>query len=221
MNYSMSCTYKVMEVPREQALVVASCIMHVENFKSSCSRVRVCLQLLTDLFCSTSNITPTFENCSGLPMLLPLILQIVLVGNLLNHSSCLEGVKELSHKEPSTSNTRGNLENLANVITGELLTGYYSDIQYTGAACDVIRYAKSYQLNVCTPSMDGSSFQVLANSTHTATYVYSDNSCATLSSTSIKPDALQICGKSFKTHSVTADHSSVTISSSAPLLSAA
>ena len=178
--------------------------------------------LLTDLFCSTtSTITPTFESCPVLPMLLSLILQIVLVGNLLNYSSCLEGVKEPCHEEPSTSNTRGNLENLANAITGELLTGYYSDIQYTDAACDAIRYAKSYQLNVCTPSMDGSSFQVLANSTHTATYVYSDNSCATLSSTSIKPDALQICGKSFKTHSVAADHSSVTITSSAPLLSAA
>jgi Hint module len=154
-------------------------------------------------------------------MWLSLILQIVLVGNLLNCSSCLEGVKELSLEETSTSNTRINLENAANAITGQLLAGYYSDILYTDATCDVIRYAKSYQLNVCTPSIDGNSFQVLANSTHTATYTYSDDSCAALSSTTIKPDALQICGKSFKTHSVTADHSSVTISSSAPLLSAA
>ena len=154
-------------------------------------------------------------------MLLSLILQIVLVGTLLNCSSCLEGVKELSLEETSTSNTRVNLGKAANAITGELLTGYYSDIQYTDATCDVIRYAKSYQLNVCTPSIDGNSFQVLANSTNTATYIYSDYSCATLSSTSIKPDALQICGKSFKTHSVTVDDSSVTISSSAPLLSAA
>jgi hypothetical protein len=154
-------------------------------------------------------------------MLLSLILQILLVGNLLNCSSCLEGVKELSLEGTSTSNTRVNLENAANAITGELLAGYYSDIQYTDATCDVVRYAMSYQLNVCTPSIDGNSFQVLANSTHTATYIYSDYSCATLCSTAIKPDALQICGKSFKTHSVTADHSSVIISSSAPLLSAA
>jgi hypothetical protein len=84
------------------------CIVHGENFKSSCSRVGVRLHLLTYLFCSTSTITSTFESCSVLPMLLPLILRIVLVGNLLNYSSCLEGAKELSHEELSTSNTRGS-----------------------------------------------------------------------------------------------------------------
>ena len=154
-------------------------------------------------------------------MLLSLILQILLVGSLLNCSSSLEDVKELSLEETSTSNTRVNPENAAYTITGELLAGYYSEIQYTDATCDVIRYAKSYQLNVCTPSIDGNSFQVLANSTHTATYIYSDYSCAALFGITITPDALQICGKYFKTNSVTADHSSVTISSSAPLLSGA
>ena len=151
-------------------------------------------------------------------MLLSTPLHMLLLGYLLSFSACCEGVTKLSDEEISTYSTSRNLTNTANVVTGELLTGYYLDIQYTDATCSNIRYAESYALNVCNPWIDGSSYQVFANSTHTATYTYSTISCTTLSGGFIESNALRVCGQNYKTFSVT--HSYPTITSSAPLLSA-
>ena len=123
-----------------------------------------------------------------------------------------QGIDTLSHEEPSNTAS-------VQAVAGELLTGYYSDIQYSDAACSAVLYAESFPLNTCCPWIDGNSYQVSANSTHTATYIYSDYSCETLTSNSIESSVLQVCGKTLRTLSVTASY--YAIKSSEPLLSAA
>lgn len=157
------------------------------------------------------------DSYSLLSMVLSMTIRILLLVNLFNSSACFQGINKLTYEEPSAHNATGNLPKIENVITGEVLAGYYSDVQYTDATCSVIRYAESYALNACTPWIDGNSFRVSANSTHKATFLYSDFSCETLLRPYVESYSLQVCGNTYKTLSVTASYS--TITSTAPLLS--
>ena len=150
-------------------------------------------------------------------MSLSVTIRILLLVNLINSSACFQAINKLTSEEPSAHNATDNQLKIENVITGEALAGYYSDVQYTDATCSVIRYAESYALNACTPWIDGKSFRVSANTTHKATFLYSDFTCETLLRRTVESNALQVCGNNYKTLSVTASYS--TITSTAPLLS--
>ena len=147
-----------------------------------------------------------------------LTLIILLLKIHLNSSASMLRMESLTQEKTAMHTTGGNITSFA-TVTGSLLTGYLTEIFYNDAKCSAVQYAESYPLNVCFPWIDGSSFYVTSNGTHTAYQLYSDYSCAKLFSSSIYDQSLQICDQDYSSSSVTTSYP--TIVSSAALLTAA
>jgi hypothetical protein len=147
-----------------------------------------------------------------------LTLLLLLLKIRLNSSASILRMKGLTTLESSMHTTGSNITSFA-TLTGSLLTGYQTEILYTDAKCSAVQYAESYPLNECFPWIDGSSFYVTSNGTHTAGKEYSDYSCTKLSDSYLYYRPLQACDQYYSSASVTASYP--TIVSSSALLTAA
>ena len=163
--------------------------------------------------------------CQHVPSQSPVMSLFIYVLNLLilllrirlNSSTSI--MKNLTPEESFMHIAASNVANFA-ALTGTYLVGYYSDIFYTDAACSVVQYAESYQLNVCYPWTNGFSYITLSNGTHVISNRYDDYSCTGQPKIfTMYNDFLRVCGAGYRTISVTTSFS--TITSSAPLLSVA
>ena len=132
-------------------------------------------------------------------------------------STSLLSMKKLTREELLVHTTGANMTNLATLV-GPSLAGYYTEVYYSDAACSAVLYSEQYQLQVCTPWINGASFIATFNGTHTLTNTYRDTSCTIFLRNFLAYGPIQVCGRGL-TVSVTT--SSPTITSSTPLLSAA
>jgi hypothetical protein len=146
-----------------------------------------------------------------------LTLIVLLLNNCSNSSATILRMENLTPQESSIHTTGSNVTSFAS-LTGKLLTGFFTGIEYTDAKCSVVQYCESYSLNVCFPWISGYSFYFTSNGTHLASKVYSDYSCTILKTSSITKQPLRTCDRYYNSVSVTDSYP--TIVSSAALLTA-
>ena len=148
-----------------------------------------------------------------------LTLIILLVQISFNSSASISGMTKLTPEESSLSTVGGNITSFAR-MTGTYLSGYWTYIEYSDATCRAVKYAESYQLTMCYPWIDGSSFISMANGTHMITNRFDDYYCKNQVNSRLSKATVQACDKNdFQTTTVTTSYP--TIKSSATLLSAA
>ena len=145
-----------------------------------------------------------------------LTLLFLLLKIRLNSSASILRMESLTALESSMHTTASNITSFA-TLTGSLLKGYQTEIDYIDAKCSAVRYAESYPLNLCYPWIDGTSFYVTTNGTHTAFKLYSDYSCTILKGSYLYYQPLRDCDQ-YSSASVTASYP--TIVSSSALLTA-